>query len=79
VITPAGEEGPVPISSLRHLAEAVARQYGDKGAIVLSYGSDGLRIGIDGLSRAEAERALCVAIYYAVLFADQELSSWEIM
>ena len=46
---------------------------------MLSYGSDGLRIGIDGLSRAEAERALCVAIYYAVLFADQELSSWEIM
>ena len=69
----------MPVAPAAMPAVAPARFFRREAIDLLARGDGGLRIGIDGLSRAEAERALCVAIYYAVLFADQELVSWEIM
>jgi hypothetical protein len=73
-----GEHRYVAIPGLRQLAKSVASEYGDKGAIVISYGGDGVRIGVEGLSRPEAEKALCIAIYYGILFSENGMTSWEI-
>ncbi len=54
--------------SLRHTAGAVARNYGDKGAVVITYGSDGVRIGIESLTPSELREALCTAIHYSYVF-----------
>ncbi len=61
----------VPIAGLRHMAQSIASQYGDKGGIVLTYGEEGIRVGMAGLSPDEMERALCVAIHYNIKFSDQ--------
>lgn len=48
---------------LAKIAEVVASQYGDKGAIVISSGPGGIRIGCCGLTAEELREALCVAIH----------------
>ena len=51
---------------LKKMAESVSRSYGDKGAIVITSGEEGIRIGVHGLELSEAQEALCVAIYHVV-------------
>lgn len=51
---------------LRRTAAAIAANYGDRGAIVITSGDDGIRIGVHGLDGRETQEALCIAIYHAV-------------
>ncbi len=52
------------------MAGSIAASYGDKGAIILTVGDEGIRIGIQGLTEREAEEALCVGIHYNLLNAE---------
>jgi hypothetical protein len=58
--------------NLTHTAAAVARNYGDKGAVVITFGEDGIRIGTEGLTPDELREALCTAIHYSFVFEDDE-------
>ncbi len=51
---------------LTHSAAAIARNYGDKGAIIVTSGEEGIRVGVHGLDLREAQDALCTAIYDVV-------------
>jgi hypothetical protein len=51
---------------LKRIAASVSRNYGDKGAIVITSGEDGIRVGVHGLDLREAQDALCVAIYHVI-------------
>jgi hypothetical protein len=53
---------------LRHTAAAIARNYGDKGAVIISVGENGTRIGVENLTPAEVRDALCAAIHYSFVF-----------
>lgn len=53
---------------LRRTARAVASNYEDKGAIVISVGVEGVRIGTEGLTPNELREALCVAMHYSYEF-----------
>lgn len=55
---------------LKKMSRSIARSYGDKGAIVISMGDEGVRIGTEGLSFAEVREALCVAIHHCYCFED---------
>jgi hypothetical protein len=58
--------------NLRHTAGAIARNHGDKGAIVITFSEDGLtRVGVENLTLEELRRALCTAIHYSLVFADE--------
>ena len=57
---------------LRHSAAAIARNYGDKGAIVITYGDDGVRIGTENLTPSELREALCTAIHYSYVFESSD-------
>jgi len=57
--------------SLRGIARTVAAECGDKGAVVISYSSEGVRIGVENLTPAELREALCTAIHYSFAFEDQ--------
>ena len=59
--------------SLRHTAAAVARNYGDKGAVVISFGSEGTRIGVENLTSEELREALCTAIHYSYVFEGEAI------
>jgi len=59
--------------SLRHTASAVARNYGDKGAVVITFGEEGVRIGTENLTPSELREALCTAIHYSYVFENTEL------
>ncbi len=61
----------IPIK-LRNMARGIAKSYGDKGAIVISMGDEGIRIGTEGLSVDEVREALCVAIHYSYCFEEGE-------
>ena len=37
--------------------------------IVISYGDDGIRVGVHGLDAKEMQEALCVAIYHVMATA----------
>lgn len=56
--------------SLRHTAGAVARNYGDKGAVVITLNAEGgeTRIGVENLTPEELRRVLCTAIHYSFVF-----------
>ena len=58
----------VPISGLRQMAASVAATHGDKGAVIISVGEDGVRIGVEGLTPSELREALCVALHYSFVF-----------
>ncbi len=57
--------------SLRHTAAAVSRNYGDKGAIVITFGEKGVRIGVESLTPQELREALCTAIHYSFVFESE--------
>ena len=63
--------------NLRHTAAAIARNYGDKGAVIISIGEDGTRIGVENLTPQEVRDALCTAIHYSFVFEDdaEEMAS----
>jgi hypothetical protein len=56
--------------SLSHTAAAVARNYGDKGAVAITFGPEGTRIGVGNLTPEELREALCTAIHSS--FSDGE-------
>jgi hypothetical protein len=56
--------------SLRHTAAAIARNYGDKGAVVITLGTDGVRIGTENLTPSELREVLSIAIHYSYVFED---------
>ena len=53
---------------LKRTANAVAQNYGDRGAIIVTVGAEGVRIGTDGLTPEELREALAVAIHYSFIF-----------
>lgn len=56
--------------SLKRTAAAVARNYGDKGALVVTFGPEGVRIAAEGLTPNELREALCTAIHYSFVFEE---------
>jgi len=61
-------ENTVPFKpvELKAVAGSVSRMHGNKGAIVITSGDEGIRIGMHGLDTYEAKEALCVAMYYII-------------
>jgi len=59
----------------REMARSIASSYGDHGAIVITVGDEGVRIGVDGLDQHQIQDALCVAIHYNFSFPDREVDS----
>ena len=58
--------------SLQGLAGTVAAEFGDKGAIVISYSEDGVvRVGIANLSPQELLVALCTAIHHSFVLKEE--------
>ena len=57
------EKKVTPIN-LKKMALAIAKSYGDKGAILITVGDEGVRIGAEGLSHQDVQDALCLAIHY---------------
>ena len=51
---------------LQRTAAAIAANYGDEGAIVITRGEEGIRIGVHNLAGSDLQDALCVAIYHSV-------------
>ena len=49
---------------LERMARSIASMFGDKGAIILTLGTDGVRVGVHGLNAREIQEALCVGIHY---------------
>jgi hypothetical protein len=49
---------------LERMARSIAQAHGDKGAIVISVGENGVRIGLHGLDAREVQDALCVGLFY---------------
>ena len=58
--------------SLQKMARSIARSYGDDGAIILSVGEEGVRIGVEGLTPQQIQDALCLAIHYNYCFSDEK-------
>ena len=65
-------KGKVTPIDLKRMANSIASNYGDKGAIVISVGGDGVRIGVNGLSDREIQDALCVAIHYNFCMMEED-------
>ena len=57
--------------SLRGLAGTVAAECNDKGAVVISFGDAGVRIGVENLTPEELREALCTAIHYSYEFEEE--------
>jgi hypothetical protein len=57
--------------ALRRTAAAIAANYGDKGAVVITFGDEGIRIGANGMTPAELREALCLAVHYSFVFEDE--------
>lgn len=51
---------------LTKMAASISTSYGDKGAIVITSGEDGIRVGVHNLDLRELQDALCAAIYHVV-------------
>ena len=56
--------------NLQHTAAAIARNYGDKGAVVITYNAEegDTRIGVENLTPEELREVLCTAIHYSFVF-----------
>ena len=54
------------------MAASIASNYGDKGAVVITVGDDGFRIGVSNLTDRELQDALCVGIHHCVLRAEDQ-------
>jgi len=53
------------------MATAIAKSYNDKGAIIITMGENGIRIGTNGLSYEELNEVLCTAIHYNFCFSEE--------
>jgi hypothetical protein len=53
---------------LRRTARSIAANSGNKGAIVITLGKDGIHVAADGLNPEEVREALCTAIHASFLF-----------
>ena len=62
-LTPNNMQNVHPVD-LERMARSIAQAYGDKGAIVITVGEDGVRIGVHGLDAREIQDALCVGLFY---------------
>ena len=67
--------GKVTPITLRKMARSIASSYGDKGAIVITVGDEGVRVGVEGLTPQQIQDALCIAINYNFRFSDSETTS----
>lgn len=56
--------------NLERMARSIARAYGDKGAVVISVGEDGYRVGVANLTDRELQDALCVGIHHNLIRLD---------
>lgn len=61
----------IPVD-LRRTTRAIAVNYGDKGAVVISVSDEGVRVGPEGLTPDELRHALCIAINYTFECTDFE-------
>lgn len=62
--------------NLRRTAGAIAHNYGDKGAIVITFNEDGsTRVGVENLTPEEIRAALCTAIHYSFVFAGETVKN----
>jgi hypothetical protein len=57
--------------SLRGIAGSIAAECNDKGAVVITFGEQGIRIGVENLTPEELREALCTAIHYSYDFEDE--------
>ncbi len=55
---------------LERTAAAIAKNYGDKGAAIVTFGEEGVRVGVSNLTPDELREALCVAVHYSFVFED---------
>ena len=62
-LTPNNLQNVHPVD-LERMARSIAHAHGDKGAIVITVGEDGVRIGVHGLDAREIQDALCVGLFY---------------
>lgn len=51
---------------LRRMAASIASNYGDDGAIIITRGKDGIRVGVHNLDPSDLQDMLCVAIHHSV-------------
>jgi len=58
--------------NLQGLAKTVTEETGDKGAVIISFSREGVRIGTEGLTPEELREALCTAIHYSYVFEDAD-------
>jgi hypothetical protein len=56
---------------LERTARAVASNFGDRGAVIISLGEKGVRVGAQGLTPEELRYALCVAINFSFVLEDE--------
>ena len=61
----------IGVLNLRGIAQTVAQECGDKGCVVISFGDEGVRIGVENLKPEELREALCTAIHYSYVFEDE--------
>lgn len=52
---------------LKRMAGSIAASYGDKGAVVITVGDSGFRIGVANLTDRELQDALCIGIHHNLL------------
>ena len=58
--------------NLQGVAQTIATECGDKGAIEISYRKQGVRIGINNLAHADLREALWTAIRYPYVFEEKD-------
>lgn len=63
-------ENIIPLD-LRRQAKSIASSYGDDGAIIITIGNDGTRIGVEGLTPQQVQDALCLALHYNFTFSNE--------
>jgi hypothetical protein len=56
---------------LRKTARAIAANTGNKGAIVITLGQNGIHVAADGLNPEEVREALCTAIHASFIFDEE--------
>ena len=62
--------GKVANLPLRKMAKSIASNYGDDGAIIITVGKEGVRVGVEGLTNQQVQDALCIAINYNFHFSE---------
>lgn len=57
---------------LQRTAAAIAKNYGDKGAAIVTFGEDGIRVGVSNLTPDELREPLCTAVHYSFVFEEDD-------